>query len=96
MKEAEGNFISMATANDVVGAIEGKLSNAMTTIFEAHEIDACDEENVKPIGKGFIRNYHHFTYRGAGVVACRYIKGVGQFTTHKMYQGAGTILIAFL
>lgn len=83
----------MITANDVVDAIQGKLSRTMTTILEADQIDACDEENVKSIGKGFIRNYHHFTYCGAGVVACRYIKGKGNYVTHKMQQGSGIIMI---
>ena len=80
----------MITAQDVVEAIEGKLSRTMTTILEADQIDACDEENVKAVGKGFIRNYHHFSYRGAGVVACRYIKDVGRDVMHKMTQGSGT------
>ena len=71
-------------------AIEGKLSNMVTTILEPEQIDACDEDGVKSVGKGFIRRYHHFTYRGAGIIACRYIKGVGAYAVHKMNQGAGT------
>jgi len=90
VREAEGNFHAMVTANDVVEAIQGKLSRTMTTIFDAREIDGCDEENVKSVGKGFIRNYQHFSYRGAGVVACRYIKDVGPYVLHKMNQGSGT------
>jgi hypothetical protein len=70
-----------------VDAIEGKLSNMVTTIFEPQQIYACDEDEVKSVGKGFIRRYHHFTYRGAGVIACRYIKGVGAYTVHTMKQG---------
>lgn len=91
-REAEGNYHALITVQDVVEAIEGKLSNMVTTIFEPEQIDACDEENVKSIGRGFIRNYHHFTYRGAGVIACKYIKGVGAYAVHKMNQGAGVYL----
>ena len=91
VKEAEGNYHAMITAEDIVEAVEGKISNMVTTIFEPEQIAACDEENVKSVGKGFIRNYHHFSYRGAGVVACRYIKGDGDYVIHKMTQGNGTI-----
>lgn len=89
VKEAEGNYHAMITAEDVVDSVVGKLSNMMTMILKAEQIDACDEDNVKSIGKGFIRNYHHFSYRGAGILACRYIKGSGDYSIHRMKQGAG-------
>lgn len=80
----------MVTASDVIQAIEGKLSNQISIMLEPAQIDDCDEENVKPVGKGFIRDYHHFSYRSPGVVACSYIKG-GDYVLHKMKQGAGTL-----
>jgi hypothetical protein len=80
----------MVTASDVIQAIGGKLTNQISILLEAAQINACDEENVKPVGKGFIRNYHHFTYQSAGVVACSYIKG-GPYVLHKMKQGAGML-----
>lgn len=73
----------------MIQAVDGKLSNASTILLEAHQIDACEEDYVKAIGKGFIRQYHHFTYPSPGVVACLYVKGVGDYVTHKMAQGAG-------
>lgn len=87
VKEAEGNYHAMVTASDVIQAIEGKLSNQISIMLEPAQIDDCDEENVKPVGKGFIRDYHHFSYRSPGVVACSYIKG-GDYVLHKMKQGA--------
>ena len=88
MREAEGNYNPMVSATDVIQAIGGKLRNQMSILLEAAQIDACDELNVKPVGKGFIRSYHHFTYPSAGVVACSYVKG-GSYVVHKMTQGPG-------
>lgn len=85
----------MVTACDVIAAIGGKLSNQISILLEAAQIDGCDEENVKPVGKGFIRNYHHFTYRSPGIVACSYIKG-GAYVLHKMKQGAGINFVIYL
>lgn len=92
VREAEGNYNPMVTASDVIQAIGGKLTNQISILLEAAQINACDEENVKPVGKGFIRNYHHFTYQSAGVVACSYIKG-GPYVLHKMKQGAGMLAL---
>lgn len=83
----------MVTAEDVIRAVEGKLSNQTSILLEPAQIDGCDEENVKPVGKGFIRNYHHFSYRGTGVLACQYIKGVGSYQLHKMTQGPGMFVL---
>ena len=79
----------MVTASDVIRAVNGKLSNTTTVLLEAAQIDDCDEDIVRPVGKGFIRKYHHFSYAGAGVVLCRYIRGVGPAVRHTMAQGAG-------
>lgn len=79
----------MVTASDVIRAVNGKLSNTTTVLLEAAQIDACDEETVKPVGAGFIRKYHHFSYGGVGVVLCRYIRGEDPVVRHTMTQGAG-------
>ena len=86
----------MVTAGDVIRAVQGKICNMVLVEFEARQIDACDEENVTPVGKPFIKKYHHFSYGGAGVVNCRYVKGVGDFVRHTMVQGAGTALDSFI
>lgn len=88
----EGNYTAMVTAADVIHAVQGKIRNMVLVEFDARQIDACDEDDVKPVGKPFIKKYHHFSYGGAGVVNCRYIKGVGPAVRHTMIQGAGTIL----
>lgn len=85
----------MVTANDVIEAVGGKLSNTTPVLLDADQIYACDEANVKAVGKGFIRNYHHFTYPSPGTVACQYIKGEGPYVIHKMIQGAGTMFFCF-
>lgn len=89
VREAEGNYQPMVTAEDVIRAVGGKLSNTIDVLLEANQIHACDEDAVKAVGKGFIRKYHHFTYPSPGVVSCRYIKGEGPYVAHKMIQGAG-------
>lgn len=91
MREAEGNYHPMVTASDVIGAVQGKLSRQMSILLEAAQIDACDEDLVKPEKRGFIRKYHHFTYPEPGVVACQYVKGVGAYMTHKMCKVAGML-----
>lgn len=91
IREAEGNYTPMVTAHDIMQAIQGKLVNQSSVLLNAEEIDACDEEPVKPVGKGWIKKYHHFQYRGPGIVACSYIKG-GPQVIHKMVQGKGTIV----
>lgn len=89
VREVEGNYNAMVTAADIINAVEGKIRNTLLIQFDASQIDACDEENVEPVGKGFIKKYHHFSYGGAGIVKCRYIKGVGPYSKHSMIQGAG-------
>ena len=79
----------MVTAEDIIYAVGGTVSNTIPVLLEGREITACDEEDVTPVGKGFIRSYHHFTYERPGVVRCRYIKGVGPYITHRMKQGGG-------
>ena len=39
------------------------------------EIYACDEPLVKPRGKGFIKQFHHFTYHSEGILICKTKKG---------------------
>jgi hypothetical protein len=90
VREAEGNYNAMVTAADVIRTVQGKICNMMLVEFDARQIDACDEDNVKPVGKGFIKKFHHFSYAGVGVVNCRYIKGVGPYVRHTMVQGACT------
>jgi hypothetical protein len=79
----------MVTAADVIQAVGARLSHTITVLLEAAQIDACDEDNVQPVGPAFIRKYHHFSYAGAGVLNCRYIKGVGPAVRHTMKQGGG-------
>ena len=91
VREAEGNYNPMVTANDVIQAVGARLCHTTAVLLEAAQIDACDEENVRPVGPAFIKKYHHFSYAGPGVLSCRYIKGVGTAVRHIMRQGGGIV-----
>ena len=95
VREAEGNYNPMVTANDVIQAVGARLSHTTAVLLEAAQIDACDEENVRPVGPAFIKKYHHFSYAGPGVLSCRYIKGAGAAVRHTMKQGGGMQLFFF-
>jgi hypothetical protein len=68
------------------------LSNTESIHLSAETIQECDEDIVKPTGKGFIKQYHHFTYVSAGVLKCQYIRGKGEYQQHTLQQQKGMIL----
>lgn len=65
------------------------ISNTESIYLAAETIQECDEDIVKPIGKGFIKSYHHFTYVSMGVLKCQYIRGQGQYEQQTMKQHIG-------
>jgi len=62
------------------------LKNTTSIELSAKEVNDNDEDIVKPVGKGFVRQFHHFKYAGPGVVLCQYIKGRGNYVTKEMRQ----------
>ena len=42
------------------------IQRTESILLTAEEISKSDEPNVKPVGKGFITKYHHFSYGGKG------------------------------
>jgi hypothetical protein len=42
------------------------IQRTTSILLTAEEILKADEPNVKPVGKGFITKYHHFSYGGNG------------------------------
>lgn len=79
----------MYDINDIIPCFK-VLSNT-TSIKLSHEvINNCDEPVVRPTRSDcFIKKYHHYTYESIGVVNCKYIKGLGEYTTHTMKRVAG-------
>lgn len=65
------------------------LKNTNSIELSAKEVNDADEDIVKPVGKGFVRQFHHFKYAGPGVVLCRYIKGQGPVVRKEMSQSKG-------
>ena len=73
------------------------LRNTHSIELSAADVNSCDEDIVKPVGNGFIKKYHNFTYGGIGVLKCRYIKGEGDYVIHRTKQMNGTsICCSFL
>ena len=54
----------MVTAADVIAAVQGKICNMVLVQFDARQIDACDEDNVTPVGKPFIKKNKRSTGGG--------------------------------
>ena len=65
------------------------LKNTTSIELSAKEVNDADEDIVKPVGKGFVRQFHHFKYAGPGVVLCQYIKGKGVSVRKEMSQSKG-------
>lgn len=65
------------------------LKNTTSIELTAAEVNNCDEDVVKPVGKGFVRQFHHFKYAGPGVVLCQYVKGRGAYIRKEMTQSNG-------
>lgn len=91
---AEANFVHMKSADDIIPCMT-KIKNTTAFQLTAEEIKACDEDVVKPVGQGFIKKYHHFSYEKSGEVKCQYIRGEGSYVKHKMRKLDG-IKIFFL
>lgn len=65
------------------------LKNTTSIELSANEVNDSDEDIVKPVGKGFVRQFHHFKYAGEGVVLCQYIKGQGTYARKEMNRVNG-------
>ena len=65
------------------------LKNTNSIELSSKEVNDADEDIVKPVGKGFVRQFHHFKYAGPGVVLCQYIKGKGPSVRREMSQSKG-------
>ena len=79
----EGDFVHMFSIENIIPCM-AKLKNTNCIVLKYETIEKCDEEQVKVIGTSFMRKYHHFTYPSSGVVNCKYVKGEGDYTTHRM------------
>jgi hypothetical protein len=74
------------------------LNRTTGTLLTREEILECDMPMVKPVGKSFVKKYHHFAYGNDGEVLCQVIKGEGDYITHQMRlvdQGMCSIILSF-
>ena len=71
------------------------LKNTTSIELSAKVVNDNDEDIVKPVGKGFVRQFHHFKYAGPGVVLGQYIKGHGSYARKEMRRLNGRELNAF-
>lgn len=85
----EANFEPMRNYLSIIACMSN-ISNTESIHLSAELIQECDEDIVKPTGKGFIKQYHHFTYVSAGVIKCQYIRGQGDYKQHTLKQQVGT------
>jgi hypothetical protein len=79
----------MFDINNIMPCME-KLKNTNSIEITYDEIVKADEEDAKPIGKGFIKKYYHFTYDGPGVVKCKFMKDDNEvYKYHTMNKMGG-------
>jgi hypothetical protein len=86
----EANYVPMRNYLSIIACMSN-VSNTESIHLTAERIQECDEDIVKPTGKGFIKQYHHFTYVSAGVIKCQYIRGQGDYKQHTLNQQIGMV-----
>jgi len=90
VRKAEADWAHMYSIANIIPCMKN-LKNTTSKILTAEQICLADEDIVKPVGPGFIKKYHHFTYLGPGVLSCKYIKGQGEYRREEMRQAKGII-----
>src|ERR1700744_6436572 len=70
VRKAEKNWKHMYSIKNVLPCMS-VLKNTTSIELSANEVNDADEDIVKPVGKGFVRQFHHFKYAGEGVVLCQ-------------------------
>lgn len=78
----------MKSVDDIIPCMKN-IKNTTAYKLTADEIKACEEDLVQPVGPGFIKKYHHFSYEKSGELLCRYIRGEGPLLKHKMTRIEG-------
>jgi hypothetical protein len=93
VRKAEKNYKHMYSITDVLPCMN-ILKNTHSIQLSAEDVEACDEDIVKPVGKPFIKKYHHFAYQSVGVLKCKHIKGEGEYVIEKTKQMTGFCSLA--
>jgi hypothetical protein len=88
VRKHEADYEPMRNYLSIIACMQN-ISNTESIYLSAERIQECDEDIVKPTGKGFIKQYHHFTYVSAGVLKCQYIRGQGEYKQHTLKQHVG-------
>jgi hypothetical protein len=70
----------------------GNIKRTTSKTLTYDEICACDDnQNVEPVGPGFIKKYYHFEYVRAGVVRCKVKKSDTASFLHTMGKVASML-----
>lgn len=95
VREAESNFEHMKDVDSIIPCMKN-LTNTTSYELTAEQIEECDEDIAKPKGKGWVKQYHHFSYAKPGVINCQYVRGKGAYQTHQIVQIEGINLLKLL